>query len=194
MRIRTLYFLLILLFVSCSDYTPKPKGYSRIDKKEQELIHFQNAEFSFLYPSNSKVEYLVSQAKSEIWFNIVYPEYHATIYCTYVSTPKGDISALLEDSYKLAYSHTVKAEGISQSQFSDSLGNAVGLIYDIKGPVASPVQFYVTDNTSNFMRGSLYFDSVIKPDSIAPVVSYLREDIVNIIETFRWKRSNTGKQ
>lgn len=186
--------MLILLFVSCSDYTPKPKGYSRIDKKEQELIHFQNAEFSFLYPSNSKVEYLVSQAKSEIWFNIVYPEYHATIYCTYVSTPKGDISALLEDSYKLAYSHTVKAEGISQSQFSDSLGNAVGLIYDIKGPVASPVQFYVTDNTSNFMRGSLYFDSVIKPDSIAPVVSYLREDIVNIIETFRWKRSNTGKQ
>lgn len=186
--------MLILLFVSCSDYTPKPKGYSRIAKKVNESVELKNPEFSFLYPSNAKLEYLESQADSEIWFNIVYPEYNATIYCTYVSTRRENIPGLLEDSYKLAYSHTAKAESISQAQFSDSLGNAIALIYDIKGSVASPVQFYVTDNTSNFMRGSLYFDRVVNPDSISPVVSYLREDVVNIIETLRWKHSNTRKK
>lgn len=192
MKIRILHFLFVLFFVSCSDYTPKPKGYSRMDKKTYDLMEFKGSEFSFLYPSGAKIEYLDSKDKSEIWFNIIYPSYHATIYCTYIPLEKQGISKMLEDSHRLAYSHVVKAESISQSQFLDSLGHPVGLIYDIKGAVASPVQFYVTDNTSNFMRGSLYFDNVINPDSLSPVISYLRDDIVNMIESFEWKHLNNA--
>jgi len=192
MKIRILYFLVVCVFVSCSDYTPKPRGYSRIDKETYEMIEFKETEFSFLYPSNAKIEYLKSEKESEVWFNIIYPSYQATIYCTYIPSGKLSVSQMLEHSYKLAYGHAVKAESISQSQFSDSLGHPIGLIYDIKGAVASPIQFYVTDNSSNFMRGSLYFDSQVNPDSISPVISYLRNDIVNMIESFRWKHPNTA--
>ena len=85
-----------------------------------------------------------------------------------------------------AYSHAVKAESISQTQFSDSLKHLSGLIYDIKGSVASPVQFYVTNSSSRFMRGALYFDDVVKSDSIAPVVAFLRDDIVRMMESLQW--------
>ncbi|MDR2950883.1 MAG: hypothetical protein LBV71_16975 [Prevotella sp.] len=192
MKMKVLYFIFMLFLISCNDYTPKPKGYSRIDKEAYKLMEFKGAKFSFLYPSNAKIEYLDSEDKSEIWFNIIYPNYNATIYCTYIPSGKQGISKMLDHSYRLAYVHTVKAESISQSQFSDLLGNPIALIYDIKGAVASPVQFYITDNTSNFMRGSLYFDNAINPDSISPVVTYLRDDIVNMIESFKWI-NNTSK-
>ena len=80
----------------------------------------------------------------------------------------------------------MRAESILQTQFSDSLKHLSGLIYDIKGSVASPVQFYVTNNSSKFMRGALYFNDAVKSDSIVPVVAFLRDDIVRIMESLQW--------
>jgi gliding motility-associated lipoprotein GldD len=181
---------IILLFTSCDEYTPKPKGYSRIERTPYESVKFERPEFSFLYPSDSKIEYLTPEAKSEIWFNIIYPEYRATVYCTYIPSEKKGIAKMLDDSHRLAYSHAVKADGISQSQFTDSLHHTYGLIYDIKGAVASPLQFYLTDHVSNYLRGSVYFDYVINPDSISPVIAFVRGDIVNMMKSLRWGNSD----
>ncbi|NDV93844.1 hypothetical protein D0T84_02785 [Dysgonomonas sp. 521] len=185
-KIVTLCFLLVSFFSSCNEYTPRPKGYIRIEREEAGMVRLERPEFSFLYPSNAKIEYLKPEAKHEVWFNILYPVYKATIYCTYIPTDRQKLPKMLDDSHQLAYSHAARAGSITQTQFAGS-GNTTGLIYDISGSVASPVQFYITDNTSKFLRGALYFNEAVSPDSVAPVVAFLRSDITHIMESLEWQ-------
>jgi gliding motility-associated lipoprotein GldD len=188
MRSGILCLFIVLTLLSCNEYTPKPKGYQRVMRQPVEYIEFSNTEFSFLYPNDACIESLISETKPEIWFSLHYKQYNATLHCTYIPLLNQDLNKILDDSYRLAYSHVSMAQGISQAQFSDSLRHTFGIIYDIQGSVASPVQFYITDNTSNFLRGSLYFDQTAKADSIAQVVSFVRNDIVHIMESLEWKR------
>lgn len=182
-------FLIFITFFSCSEHTPKPKGYPRIDRTYVEMDTFRHKAFSFLYPHDAIVEQVKKEVNNGYWFNISYPSYKAIIYCTYLPSDRKKLPSILEDSYQLAYSHALKADGISQSAFTDSIHHKEGIVYDIKGNVAVPIQFYVTDGDANFLRGSLYFDQLVNPDSVAPVVSFIRQDIVSLIESLEWKKS-----
>ncbi|GAB6120261.1 gliding motility lipoprotein GldD [Dysgonomonas termitidis] len=188
-----LFLIICCIFVSCNEYTPKPVGYPRIDREESGVVKYGHPAFSFLYSANARIEEVENGNESGFWFNIIYPAYDAIIYCTYMPVDKKKLSGALEVSYQLAYSHALKANGIRQSQYTDSLHHTSGIIYDIGGPVASPVQFYLTDNTSNFLRGSLYFNQQANSDSIAPVIGFLREDIVALMESLEWKNSKNGR-
>lgn len=142
---------------------------------------------SFLISDAAIIEPVDNDKKNEIWFNINYPQYHATIYCSYLPVDRKELHHMLEDSYKLAFSHASKADGIKQSSYSNDDHKTSAILYDIEGQVAVPVQFFVTDSTANFFRGSLYYNGIVNPDSVAPVTGYLREDIIRIIETLKWK-------
>jgi gliding motility-associated lipoprotein GldD len=65
--------------------------------------------------------------------------------------------------------------------------NFHGIYYELEGSTATNVQFYITDSTSHFLRGSLYFNSKTNQDSIAPVLKFLKADILHLIETVEWK-------
>ena len=81
-----------------------------------------------------------------------------------------------------------KSSGIRNIAISDPARKMYGLAYQIKGMgAASPYQFYLTDSTSHFMRGSLYFDAVPNNDSLAPVIEFVEKDIQHLFETIRWK-------
>ncbi|MDR1501552.1 MAG: hypothetical protein LBT43_03740 [Prevotella sp.] len=188
----TLFLIICCIFISCNEYTPKPLGYPRIDKVESGVVRFEHAAFSFRYPANAHIEEVRKNDESGFWFNISYPEYDAILYCTYFPVDKRKLSGALEDSYQLAYSQALKANGIQQFLFTDSLHHTSGIIYDVKGSVASPIQFYLTDNASNFLRGSLYFNQQVNADSIAPVVGFLREDIVALMESLEWKNTKVA--
>ena len=121
------------------------------------------------------------------WFNILYPQYNVTLYCTYIPVTKESLPKALDDSYQLAYGHVSQADGISGKQYVDSLNCKTGIIYDIRGQVAVPLQFYVTDSKSHFLRGSLYFDHKVNIDSVSPVIDFVRDDIVYILESLEWK-------
>ena len=100
----------------------------------------------------------------------------------------GDDTALnhyLEDCHHLAYTHTIKAESINEKYFKNR--EIFGLIYYIEGNTASSTQFFITDSTRHFLRGALYFNQHPDKDSLAPVIDYLREDIVTLMETLRFK-------
>ena len=49
-----------------------------------------------------------------------------------------------------------------------------------------PFQFFVTDSTTHFMRGSLYFNHAPNPDSVAPVLDRMEADVRRIMETIEW--------
>ena len=98
-----------------------------------------------------------------------------------------DIQPLLEDAYNYAYKHNLKASAIAANKFSSVEHSVHGLSYELKGNVASPLQFYVTDSTSHFLRGALYFEHSPNADSIGPVLDYIKSDVEHLYTSLRWQ-------
>ena len=186
------YFLLavvLLLAASCGEnYVPKPHGYFRIDFPKKEYLEFDtNFPYTFEYPVYSKIVRDSSSFAEPYWINIVYNSFHAQLHITY-RVIDGNLKKYLEDSRMLVNKHIPKANSISQREFADPVNKVYGLVYNIKGAdAASTYQFYLTDSTSNFLRGALYFDLVPNNDSLSPVIDFLKADIEQMISSFRWK-------
>ena len=186
--VRTLSFLCILLLVySCSDHTPRPIGYNRIERADSTYKNLSDIHFSFKYSDQANIDSVYSENETNKWFNIIYPQYNARIYCSYMSISKSTLKQALEDSYRFAYSHALKADDIEQVIYQISNHNTYGTVYNIDGNVATPVQFFLTDSVSNFFRASLYYDIQVNEDSVAPVTQFIKKDIIRMIESFEWK-------
>ncbi len=84
--------------------------------------------------------------------DIHYLNMKATIHMTYKPI-KNNIDTLLKEVYKLTYSHTIKADGIVEQSFENKKDKVYGVMYDLKGDVASGLQFFVTRDSS-FIRFS----------------------------------------
>lgn len=183
-----MYLLPGLALIACrQDYTPKPKGYLRIDTGQHTYQTLNtNAFYQFDYSTHAGIEFIPEKEKEE-WFNIVYPSWSAKIYCSYLRITPETFSTAFEDSRKFVFKHTVKADVISDTLYSNPEANVYGMIYDIKGDVASPVQFFLTDSAGHFFRGALYFENTPNQDSLAPMLDFIRIDIIELMESFHWK-------
>lgn len=197
LKANSLSSLLIFTVIlsSCREIAvPRPKGYFRIDLPQHEYLAF-NSDFSqaadiplsFEYPVYGKISLEPDAFRQPGWFNIEFPAYKARIYLTYLDI-KNNIDTLMEQTYRLNIkNHITKADAINEQMIIDPERKIYGILYDLKGNTATAVQFFVTDSTRHFFRGSLYFFSEPNPDSLAPVNEFFREDIIHIIETLKWK-------
>ena len=179
----------------CSEkYTPKPRGYFRIDFPEKKYKSFPDKfPYKFEIPTYSIVTHDKFTPDSTNWINVFIPENKAEIHISYYSLKKQQkparvfLNELIEESHELAYKHTIKADAIEEQVFMNPSNNVFGLIYKIEGNAASPFQFFLTDSTDNFLRGALYISEVPNIDSIKPVIDFLEPDIIRMIETTTWK-------
>lgn len=192
---RKLLYVLAFLTVlaSCSNPSaPKPRGYFRVTFPEKVYSVYDDPAlpYRFSMPRYCVMEKEVSRTGEKYWSNIVYPGLNAKIHLTF-SFADGNLDTLIEDSHTLAYKHTVKADAIEKIAYYNDSSQVYGLLYNLKGNVASPVQFYLTDSVRNFLRGSLYFNSAPNKDSLLPSVEFVREDIKHIFETLEWKQHGT---
>ena len=182
--------ILLLTFFACREEvnTPRPIAYYRI-----ELPDHSYRLFDTLYPYQfeySKLSYITAVKNPDhepYWINIVYPSFNANLFVSYkkVST---NIDTLINDSKSFVSAQIQKADDIIEYHIYDSLLNVYGISYDIQGTnVACPYQFWLTDNKSHFFRASLYFNHTPNNDSAAPVIDYIKKDMMHLIETFSWK-------
>jgi gliding motility-associated lipoprotein GldD len=187
MKQSLLFIAYCLLFIACTDYSPKPAGYYRIDLPAHAYRWnaFQAGEFQL--SDRSTIVYTPQKEEGE-FFNIVYPQLHAQIYCSYMVIKKENLAQISEESRKFVYLHAIKADAIREQVFENQEQSVYGIRYDIQGNVASPTQFVLTDSIHSFFRGALYFDNTPNQDSIAPVLDYINNDIQVLIESFRWKK------
>lgn len=170
---------------SCQHYTPKPRSYFRIHLADKTYQRSDSTHaYSFEYPKN--IAYIQKNSKDTAWFDVVYPTYNARIYFSYKEI-NNNFQEIAEDSRNFVYKHAFKADAIIENPYEDSDKNVYGMLYEIKGNTASSVQFLVTDSTQHFLRGALYFNNHPNKDSLAPVISYISEDIRHMIETMRWE-------
>lgn len=181
-------FLLLILLSSCgSDYTPKPRGYFRIAFPEKRFTETMVAgcPYSFEIPFYARLEAYNDSLREPCWKYLRFPQYNAEIFLSYKRVV-NNVGTYIDDSYMLAYKHSVKADAIDETVVV-SPNNVFGLIYDISGNAASPVQFYATDSMHHFLRGALYFNHPPQADSLKPVIEFLRKDIERLMITLKWR-------
>ncbi|HEY1038084.1 MAG TPA: gliding motility lipoprotein GldD [Bacteroidia bacterium] len=184
----------LFLVTACTDdddvvFTPKPKAYFRIDFPEKKYkIYDSVCPFTFETPLYSIVENDVDPSSRPCWINIKYPQFKAQLHVSYAAL-NNDLNTYIESSRELAIKHQIKASGLDQQVIIRDSAQVYGLFYDIAGNTASSMQFYVTDSTNHFLRGSLYFNVAPNIDSMQIVVDYLKTDVLHMIQTFKWKQA-----
>ena len=183
------YLLVLLPFlVSCSDYSPKPTGYFRIDLPTPVYSSVDTFPcFQMDISNQARIVSLPSEDEA-ILFNIDYPSLNAQIHISYLPVKKDELTQLTEHSRTFVYRHAIKADAINERVYQNPEQKVYGMIYNIEGNVASHIQFFLTDSVHSFFRGALYFNSVPNQDSITPVLKYINQDIEILIENFQWKR------
>ena len=165
---------------------PKPKGYFKIalpDTASDWISARDGVGAGFRL--NRGAQWKVVDAQNG-WVTLRYPSLGAEIQLSYVPV-KGQLNQLLDDSYQLAFKHDVVAQGIQEKQYADPSRRVYGLMYQFKGNTATPCQFFVTDSTRHFLRGSVYVMAKPNADSLAPVNAFLREEVIRLMETTRWQ-------
>lgn len=188
-------FILLFFFLSgtflpaCTHYTPKPRGYLRIEPPQPVYLPLVtgSAPYGFHYSRLATVVW-PSPPDSASAINLRYPTLGATLYGSYFSLPPERLGAALSDCRRLVGRQASQALGLTEKAFSNPQQRVYGSLFLLEGDVASPVQFVLTDSLSRLFRGALYYDSHPNADSLAPLTGYLRQDIIELIQSFSWKK------
>ncbi|MBT8219467.1 MAG: hypothetical protein KJP00_06570 [Bacteroidia bacterium] len=194
---RSIYALLFgsIFIISCSDtlQVPKPRTYPKIEFPNKSYLIFDApfCDFKFEYPAYSKVIrdtlFFGEAPLDDCWFDIYFEKFNGNIHCTYYPfSSETELLKLVSDEFKMADKHQVRADYIDEMKISKPNGTT-GMIFEIEGATASNLQFYLTDTQKHFLRGALYFQTQARPDSIAPVYDFIKEDIIKLIDSFEWK-------
>jgi gliding motility-associated lipoprotein GldD len=187
----TPFILFLMIFASCGggDYVPKPKGYFRIDLPKKQYVLFDSTyPYTFEYPVYAKVVFDTDKMAEPYWMNLEFPQFKGKVHLSYKSV-KENLAKYAEDAYNMAMKHIPKADDIDDERIDIKEHKVYGITYNITGEgAASTYQFFVTDSISNFVRGALYFSVKPNNDSLAPVITFIKEDIKHLIKSFRWKK------
>jgi gliding motility-associated lipoprotein GldD len=175
-------------FLSEGTPVPRKKSYFRIDFPEKKYTPYESqCPVSFEVPNYAKIENVpAEEGNVGCWFNMFVPRLRATVYCSYFPV-NNDLEKHIAKAYDFTLMHEVKATAIRRTQVSIDSTKMYGIIYDLEGEAASQLQFFVTDSVNHFMRGVLYFRNKPNADSLAPCLKFMREDVVHMIETMRWR-------
>ena len=184
-------FLCVFVLAACdrsSTGLPKPRGYFRIDLPEKSYVRVDTIErYLFECPRYAFVTPDPYAPQERNWVNIEMPAFKGSIHLTH-KTVDGNLGTYLEDVHTMLTKHLQKANGVRDSLIVNEEHDVYGLLIEMDGKgVATPLQFYLTDSTRNFVRGALYFNFKPDNDSMRPVINFIREDIDHLINSFEWK-------
>lgn len=186
---------MVCFWLGCNDdvFTPKPRSFPKVLYPEKAYQNFTEdyCNFTFEYPVYAQIQqdtnFFEDLPPHDCWFDIYYPAFDGRVHFTYVNLRKqsNKLETLKQEAFNMADWHNKRANYIDELLINTENGVS-GIAFDIDGPAASPFQFFLTDTTSNFVRGALYFNTQTRADSMAPVIDFVREDILRVIETFAW--------
>jgi gliding motility-associated lipoprotein GldD len=196
----TAYCLLLtvtcLLLSNCrqksdnNDFVPKPKGYNRIDLPVSQYQQMtENHPFSFQYSTQAVLKPDTVRWAEPHWMYVYYPKLNAMIQLTYkpLNGDKNKMAKLIDDAHKLVAKHGQKAYSIQDFVLKMPSGQKA-MLMELEGEVPTYLQFYTTDSTKHYLRGALYFNTALKSDSLAPVIDYLKKDVIKLLNTLEWKK------
>lgn len=189
-------FLACIILVSCKEEVsilPKPRMYPKVSypDKNYQVFDTSYCTLKFEYPSYATIKqdnsFFGEQTESDCWFNIQYQPLNGTLFCSYMDIKnRAHFDKLVMDAFKMAEEHNKKAN-YRKEEYILNKNNVSGIYFDIGGETATNLQFFLSDTTQHFFRGSLYFDAKVDSDSIAPIFDFVKKDVEHMLTTFEWK-------
>jgi len=180
----------LVVLTSCkTDFMPKPKGFNRIELPTNEFRVLPDSfPYQFEYSTHAKILKDSSWIAEPYWIDLYYPEFEASIQISYKPVKRSEelLKEYLATSYRLTSEHQVKAYAIEEAIMQTKLGETAVLAH-LSGEVPSQYQFFSTDSTYHFIRGALYFNTATQNDSLRPVIDFMREDILHLLNTLYWQ-------
>ena len=179
--------LCILMCLSCDEVlVPKPKAFLSLDYPKASY-HESLLELPFKFEKNKLAQLSFSKKNNSLEGLILrYPNLKASVSINYKKV-NNNLKKHIADARKMTQKHRQIADEISERKYDNNWGKVHGMFYDLKGNVASQSQFYVTDSTSHFLSGALYFETKPNYDSILPAINYIQKDMMHLIESLQWK-------
>jgi len=180
--------LVMITCLSCTKVSsPRPYGYYRITVPDTAYAAFDSLypsyPYTFALSENAQVQ---PRSDEPYWINLYYPALDATIHCSYKPV-RNNLRELTNDALEFVYRNASFANAIPERDYTHPEANVYGVLFDLEGNTASSCQFFLTDSTHHFFRASVYCNCPPNADSLAPVYTYLRADVIKMVETFEWK-------
>lgn len=190
MMIRIKYGLVMLLLVGLSscggnkNHVPKPPTYLELNFPERNYeLYTDSCGYSFDKPSYFKVKNVNgSKCNRDIEFLTL----NGVLHLSRIDMDTS-LAAYINYSINKVDEHKIKATAIFDSTIIRQEDRVFGTFFELQGNVASPIQFYLTDSTSRFINGVVYFDSEPNYDSIKPVLDFVKKDILKLMTTLKWE-------
>lgn len=175
-------------------YFPKPRMYPKVNYPAKSYVTFDEnyCSFSFERPAYSEVKqdkyFFDGKPLDPCWFDLEMDTLNSVMHFSYLPIKnRTHFDELIKDAFRMVNEHNKKAEYRQDQKIENDQGIG-GMLFEVDGPVATPLQFFLTDTTSHFLRGSLYFNAKVNPDSIAPIYGFIKEDIYHMLSTFDWSK------
>ena len=188
-RFFPLAFLVLACFACETNWLPKPPGYNRIDLPRHEYKQLEEGyPYQFDFSTQSQVEADSFNLSEKEWINLNYKKLGAKVHLTYKKIDQNtDFQVLSNDAFNLTAKHQIKAYGIEEVVILTPNGYSA-VVAELTGEVPTQFQFFVTDSTTHFLRGALYFNTALKNDSLAPIIEYIKIDLAHLINTVTFEK------
>ena len=190
-----LSLLLFVLVMSCKnrvDLLPKPRAYPKVTYpvKSYETFVAESCPFEFLKPTYASMVKDSSRRLQEdlhpCWFDLFFEDFNGSIHCSYIPiTPSNTLEDLISESFRVVDQVNKRSNYVEETVIAKE--DVGGIYFSFEGPAASQAQFFLTDSSEHFFKGSLYFNAKVRPDSIAPIAAFIQEDIQKLIDSFNWQ-------
>lgn len=183
---------LLVLLTACGghDYSPKPEAYLRFDFPAKAYHVYDTAALPFSFECAEEAQVIMKRDNArDKWVDITYPNYSGVLYLSYKNLRNSDdLRGQIDTSYELLKAHFDHSSGVNEEKYIDPSQHVYATTYQLKGSnVASTYQFWATDSVNHFLRGALFLSCTPNNDSLAPVIDYLQQDIVHLLETLKWR-------
>ncbi len=166
---------------------PKPSLYLRTEYPSQEYKPIEvDCPYSFEINKDYSIINVPNQLANTCHREIDLGKLNGTFHLSYIKMEEP-LSSYVNYINDKVEEHFVKASGKNVRNYVNPEKKVYGTIFEIQGNVATPIQFYLTDSTSQFFSGMLYFNSVPNYDSLKTSIDYVTKDLEHLINTFEWK-------
>ncbi len=183
-------FLSPFLFSSCGGNEisiPKPPTYLRMNLPRHNYKLYSNScPYMFEISEIFQVEDVMDESGLSCHKEIKLGPLNGVIHFSYINMVEP-LSRYVNYSNDKVDEHKIKANSIEDVNIIREEDRVFGTFFELKGDVATPFQFYLTDSTKRFVSGVVYFNCVPNYDSLKPSLDYLKLDLMKLVNTFKWK-------
>lgn len=181
---RIFYALIFFILVSCdSSKIPKQNAFFAPEFNPSTYnLTTTDCNYVFLKNKIAGIEYI-----DNCNFNIIYENLNAKIFFSSINL-NNNFPEIIKIFDERIIENSSNVTEVKVSEYVNNQNLVYSRVFKYVGNAPSNIQFYLTDSTSNFLAGSLFFNTEPNYDSLLPYINYIKSDVRKLIENFKWNK------